>query len=174
MSLFSETEIDRRGAQFSDCGKYRYALWRIWDESLSKALCIGLNPSTANSSKNDNTIDILTKVLKRLGYGGFYMMNLFAFITPNPKELKQCPDLYGDNNKWLTEISSTTDEVIFCWGSFGIISLFDEFIQRKEFMIEMFPAAQCFGTNKDSTPFHPRALSYKGILNSATLEKYSK
>ena len=47
------------GAEFSKCGKYRYKLWRIWDRKLKLAMCIGLNPSKANSNKNDATINIL-------------------------------------------------------------------------------------------------------------------
>lgn len=58
------------GAEFSKCGKYRYKLWRIWDESLPKVMCIGLNPSSTNVIKPDPTITNLIKMLKKLGYGG--------------------------------------------------------------------------------------------------------
>jgi len=34
-------------AKFSACRKYRYALWRNWDESKPYAMIIGLNPSTS-------------------------------------------------------------------------------------------------------------------------------
>lgn len=77
------------GANFSACGKFRYKLWRIWDESLPTAMCIGLNPSTANSEKNDATIRILITMLPKLNYGGFYMMNCFPFITSNPEFLQR-------------------------------------------------------------------------------------
>ena len=38
-------------AKFSACRKYRYALWRTWDESKPYAMIIGLNPSTADEKK---------------------------------------------------------------------------------------------------------------------------
>lgn len=38
-ALFSEFKIDS-GAEFSSCRKYRYALWRIWDESKLLAIKI--------------------------------------------------------------------------------------------------------------------------------------
>ena len=40
-------------AKFSACRKYRYALWRNWDESKPYAMIIGLNPSTADENEND-------------------------------------------------------------------------------------------------------------------------
>ena len=43
-------------AKFSACRKYRYALWRNWDESKPSAMIIGLNPSTADENENDPTI----------------------------------------------------------------------------------------------------------------------
>ena len=60
MELFDD---NKKGADFSNNGKHRYRLWRIWDETKPYALCIGLNPSTANSEKNDPTINILIKMM---------------------------------------------------------------------------------------------------------------
>ena len=40
-------------AKFSVCRKYRYALWRNWDDSKPFAMIIGLNPSTADENEND-------------------------------------------------------------------------------------------------------------------------
>lgn len=164
MNLFD----NNTGADFSNCGKYRYRLWRIWNDSLPKAMCIGLNPSTANASKNDNTINILIRVLSTLGYGGFYMMNCFAYITSDPKLLQHNPMSDEWNNNVLTVTASLCTEVIFAWGNFKVIS---ESGRDKELQ-EMFPNAKCFGKNQNLTPFHPRALSYKGLLNSPQLIKY--
>ena len=156
------------GADFSNDGKYRYRLWRIWDEKLPKVMCIGLNPSTANASKNDNTINVLSKMLKHLGYGGFYMMNCFAFITSKPELLQHNPMSDEWNNNTMTVTAGLCSDVIFAWGNFKIIQ---ETGRDKE-LIEMFPNAKCFGKNANGTPFHPRAMSYKGLLNNPSLTKY--
>ena len=37
-----------KGAKISDCNKYRYSLWRIWDKEKPIFTFIGLNPSTAD------------------------------------------------------------------------------------------------------------------------------
>lgn len=155
------------GAEFSDCGKYRYSLWRIWDHGKPAAMCIGLNPSTANAAKNDNTINILVRMLKQLGYGGFYMTNLFAWISSRPEDLLTCEDPIGDNDQRLAKIREKCTVVIACWGAFKQAE------DRIKDVLPRFPDAMCFGVNNNGTPFHPRAMSYKGLLKSPVLQKYS-
>lgn len=159
------TEIGS-GAEFSQCGRYRYKLWRIWDESKPLAMCIGLNPSTANVKKNDNTIDVLIRVLGHLGYGGFYMMNLFALISSKPEALLTADDPLGDNENKLQEVESLVKDVIVCWGAFS------EAEQRIKQVLPRYPKALCFGFNKNGTPWHPRFLSYKGLLDKPELKLY--
>lgn len=161
---------EAKGAEFSEDGKYRYKLWRIWDAAKPKAMCIGLNPSTANATDNDATIRNLISMLTKLGYGGFYMMNCFAYITSKPKLLMHNPVSDEWNNNMLTVVASQCDDVIFSWGTFKVIK---ELGRDKE-LIEMFPNAKCFGINKDGSPFHPRALTYiKGGLDNPKLFTYS-
>lgn len=160
-------ENNHSSAEFSQCGKYRYKLWRVWDQSKPKAMCIGLNPSTANASKNDNTINLLIHMLGQLGYGGFYMMNLFAWISSKPEDLLTCADPLGENNNKLNEVAQLCDVVIACWGSFKQAE------ERIKEVRPMFPQAMCFGVNKNGTPFHPRAMSYKGLINSPKLFPYN-
>jgi len=68
------------GAEFSECRKYRYALWRIWDKSKPLVMFIGLNPSTANENVDDPTIRSVCRMTKNNGYGGVYMMNLHVLL----------------------------------------------------------------------------------------------
>ncbi len=140
------------GAEFSKCGKYRYKLWRIWNVSLPKAMCIGLNPSTANAEKNDQTINYLIKMLSVLGYGGFYMMNLFAWISSNPDDLLTCNDALGDNNNKLKEVEAICSDVIICWGNFKQAE------QRIKDVLPNYPNAKCFGVSKSGKPLHPLAM----------------
>lgn len=155
-----------KGALFSECHKYRYKLWRIWNDDLPKVMCIGLNPSNADSIKNDPTINILIRVLTRLGYGGFYMMNLFAWISSEPKDLLIVADPIGDNDYHLERIAGVCDNVIICWGNFKQAK------ERIEIVLPRFPEAQCFGYNKNGTPMHPMALMYAGTEKVAELIKY--
>jgi hypothetical protein len=158
-----------RGAKFSGCGNYRYSLWRIWDESKSTAMCIGLNPSTGNHETDDPTIRQLIDRLGFLGYGGFYMCNLYGLISSKPGKLFEVSDSQGDNIEWLQNIGQRVDEVIFCWGSFKRIEY------RAKTAIEMFPNAKCFGRSKNGSPTHPMALMWGGIkIEKTRLEPYSE
>ncbi len=164
MDLFENTES---GAEFSACGKYRYKLWRVWDKNLKLAMCIGLNPSKANGDKNDATIHILMKTLSILGYGGFYMMNLFAWISPQPEDLLTCDDPLGDNENKLSEVEALCEDVIVCWGTFPKAQ------DRIKEVLPRYPNAKCFGFNANGTPFHPRAMTYiKGALKAPKLMDY--
>lgn len=157
-----------KGAEFSKCGKYRYKLWRVWDDSLPKAMCIGLNPSTANERTNDQTISYLVKMLSKLGYGGFYMMNLFAFISSKPAALLTCADPLGDNDNKLKEVSAICKDVIVCWGSFKQAQ------ERIKEVLPNYPDAKCFGVNINGTPMHPLALMYNGTSKNPELFLYSQ
>ena len=157
---------NNRGAEFSECGNYRYKLWRIWDNSKPLVMCIGLNPSTANHEKDDATIIHLSKMLQKLEYGGFYMTNLFAWISPHPKDLLTCDDPLGDNEYILSEVEKLCSDVIVCWGAFKEAST------RISEVLPRYPKALCFGYNSDGTPMHPLAMMYQGKTKHPKLELY--
>lgn len=154
------------GAEFSPCGKYRYKLWRIWDEELPKVMCIGLNPSNANASKNDPTISNLIKMLTILGYGGFYMMNLFAWISSKPEALLTCADPQGENETKLSEVEALCADVIVCWGNFKQAE------NRIKEVLPRYPNAKCFGKTKSGKPLHPLAMMYNGTVKTPRLTLY--
>ncbi len=149
--------FEDNGATFSECGKHRYALWRIWDTSKPLVMFIGLNPSTANASTNDPTIQSVIRLSKFNGYGGFYMMNCWSYISTDPKKLN---DLTGKdlNFHWLQLISSKCKDVVFAWGNFKIVK--DH--KRDIDLTAMFPKALCINRNANGSPGHP--LFKKGTI----------
>lgn len=162
-----KTLLSNNGAEFSPCGRFRYKLWRIWDEDKPKAMCIGLNPSTANATKNDPTITHLSKALNKLGYGGLYMTNLFALISSKPEALLTTDDCLGDNEIKMAEVRLICKDVIVCWGAF------QQATKRIEGVLPRYPDALCFGKNADGTPEHPLySLVYKKNKSELKLIKY--
>lgn len=140
-----------KSATFSPCRKYRYVLTRIWDTDKPRVMFIGLNPSTANENTDDPTIRRVISFAKNLGYGGLYMLNLFAYVTPKPEVLFQCDDPIDSNDYYLRHYHLLSSKVIFCWGNFNVG-------QRDKEVIKMFPKAYCLGKNSNGSPKHPLYL----------------
>lgn len=108
------------GAEFSPCGCYRNKLWRIWDERLPIALLLMLNPSKAGANEGDPTIDRSCVRFKLLGFGGFYVGNLFAFKSTDPRVMLAADDPVGpDNDAAILEMVDLTSKIICAWGKDG-------------------------------------------------------
>lgn len=161
--LFEQTDVNK-GAKFSECRKYRYALWRLWDFNKPKIMFIGLNPSSANENEDDPTIRRVVRFAKDWGYGGIYMCNLFAIVSPDPKILLSCADPVGDNDNWLMKFEELCKDKLFGWGNFP------EAERRARIVAPWFPDALCLGKNKNGTPKHPLyiAANTKPIVFNST------
>ena len=114
---------------------------------------IGLNPSTANENENDATIRSVERISKFNGYGGFYMMNCFPFISTNPNCLITFIDSPEQhlNNTWLMEMKLKCSDVVFAWGNFDVVKK----TKRDTELADMFPNAKALIINKNGTPRHP-------------------
>ncbi len=139
------------GAEFSDCRRYRYALWRIWDENKPKMMFIGLNPSTADETAPDPTITRVCGIAETNGFGGIYMMNCFPFVTADPDLLELNGDALDINNRHLKQIAEKCQEIVFAWGDFKVVKKEG----RDLAMRAMFPNAKALHINKSGSPKHP-------------------
>lgn len=97
----------KKGAIISDCQQYRYALWRIWDETKPFVMFIMLNPSKADAETDDNTVRRCIGFAKSWGYGGIYICNLFAYRSTDPKVLLKVDNPFGDQNIQQTHIHAS-------------------------------------------------------------------
>ena len=66
---------------------HRYLLSRCWDELLPQVLFVMHNPSTANSTKNDSTMRRCYSFSVDNHFGGFQVVNLFAWRGCNPRDI---------------------------------------------------------------------------------------
>lgn len=63
-----------------------------------------LNPSTADETKDDPTIRRCIDFARRLGYGGLYAVNLYAWRARGPWELGKAPHesrIGPENNSFI-------------------------------------------------------------------------
>ncbi|RLD38696.1 MAG: hypothetical protein DRI97_13435 [Bacteroidetes bacterium] len=142
-----------KDATFSECRKYRFALWRTWDESTPYALIIGLNPSTADEVENDPTISRCINFAKEWGYGGLCMANLFAYRATKPTELLKADYPVGtDNNKWLQELAGAAGIAVAAWGNDG------SHLGRSKEVVRLIPKLHYLKMNLTGEPAHPLYL----------------
>lgn len=146
-----------KGAELS--GNKRYRLWRVWESKKPFLFYILLNPSTGDHQKDDPTLKRLRYFSAKFGFGGFYVGNLYPWITPNPKQLYQ-KDLSIDphNIYHLKQMHQCCNSTVYAWGNNEI-----EPHYLKNFIIDPL----CFGFNKNGTPKHPLYLP-----NSSELVQY--
>lgn len=107
-------------AVFSDCEKFRYALTRVWDETAPRVLFVMLNPSTADETQNDPTVERCEQRSRRLGYGAFRVTNIFAYRATDPRNMRAAPDPVGpENDTVLAEGAAWADHIVASWGVHG-------------------------------------------------------
>lgn len=83
-------------------------------------MLIGLNPSTADAKRNDPTIRRCIGFAHAWGFGGVWVLNLFAFRATYPHDLKAADDPVGPRNDWwLRRIARRCERVVACWGNDG-------------------------------------------------------
>ena len=140
-------------ANFSSCRKYRYSLSRIWDKQKKFVLFIGLNPSTADEKVDDPTIRRCVNYAKNWGYGGFMIVNLFAYRTTLPSNLKKVKYPVGsENDKYIVKLSKKADITVAAWGDNGNL------YSRDKQILSLVPNLMCLKINKSGQPAHPLYL----------------
>jgi hypothetical protein len=116
----AEPRVFERSAVISDCGRYRYRLWRKWaNTERMPVMWVMLNPSTADASIDDPTIRRCIKFSQQWGYGAMWVGNLYAFRATNPKD---CPigtsEAIGpENDRHMYQMAIQSAQVICAWGA---------------------------------------------------------
>ncbi|HEY9081353.1 DUF1643 domain-containing protein [Magnetovibrio sp.] len=157
-----------KGAIISECGQYRYMLWRRWDKTKPRLVFIMLNPSTADADIDDATIRLCMGRARRMGYGGIRVINLFAYRATNPSELRQVDDPVGPENwKYLEQhcgCGAAGEMTIAAWGNDGTLKGQSRERWREALEIicyDMGTPLYCLGLTKHGQPKHPLRISYE-------------
>jgi hypothetical protein len=153
--LFGGTvaEAMKRGAEFSPCRRYRYALMRSWQPGTGCAMFVGLNPSTADETEDDPTIRRCIAFARAWGYGGLLMTNLFAYRATQPADMLAQDDPVGpENDRYLKEGAAASGVVVAAWGTNGAHRGRDAQVRA------MLPGLHYLRLTKEGHPGHPLYL----------------
>lgn len=120
-------------AVFSDDGKKRYLLKKIWDEKKPTMAIIMLVPSEAAGIELDSTTLLVLNNASRLGYGSVSIVNLFSTLGDFKLEKVEKSD--KDNCDVILQVAKDSDIVVYAAGV-GKASN-KKFIERQQQVLEM-------------------------------------
>lgn len=93
---------------------HRYVLSKQWSNKPMVTV-LTLYPSSSNLVEDDMTMMLITNNIHRLGYGGFYSVNLFSKYKIDKKNYLKATNV--DNDDHILECVKESSEVIFAYGS---------------------------------------------------------
>jgi hypothetical protein len=147
------------GAEISDCGLYRYRLWRRWG-SGAHVLWIMLNPSTADGMTDDPTIRRCVGFARDWSYDGIRVVNLVAYRATDPKDMWGKEEIFTATNYSVLEQEMGAEKcgaIVVGWGAsgrrvFGAALLY----QLERDVVDLtHRSLRCFGVTKHGHPLHP-------------------
>ena len=145
------------GAVFSPCRRWRYLLWRRWDQAKPVANFLMLNPSTADEHKLDPTCSRARDYAERWGYGALVVTNVFAFRSTNPDKLKAVQDPVGPGNDAAIVRAAKEAALVVCaWGNHGSFS--DRSSRVRALLGKSKIPLHCLRINANGEPAHPLYL----------------
>lgn len=167
----------RKWAELSPDGIYRWTLGReLVGSGKPLAIFCLLNPSKADAEKEDATTRRLWRFAMELGYGGYMLINMFAFRATSPRDLYDATDPVGpENQEWIFRVlrdersrRQQLDDyendvvpvhVICGWGNHGALMGQDQTFLGWMMSPELLDVElQCFGLTKENQPKHPLYL----------------
>jgi hypothetical protein len=152
-----------RSAIISDCGTWRWSLFRDLEIPGKTAMIAGVNPSKADGQIDDATIRKDVGFSARLGIGRFIKVNKFAFRATDVRELRTAADPVGpENDLYIRDAMRRADIHIACWGPLSKLppNLRNRWRRFVEIAREEGVTLMCWGTAQDGHPRHPLMLAY--------------
>lgn len=158
------TAAELRTAVFSPDLAHRYVLQIVWDEAKPLLIGLCLNPSKATHLINDPTVARCCRRALMLGFGGFVMLNAFAFRATEPADMKRAADPVGPENdrvlrEWFFAAATRPGwAVMVGWGIHGAFR--DRHLRVAELAQQSGMPLQCLGVTAGGQPRHPLYIGY--------------
>jgi hypothetical protein len=146
---------------------YRYSLSRVWNNRLPKLTFIMLNPSIADHLKSDPTLNKCLNFAIENNYGSLEIVNLFAYRSNDPKNLRTALDPIGpDNDYYIKQAIEDAGSVVLAWGGDN-----GRYLGRDKQVLKLISdhslKVMCFEDySSKKKPMHPLTLKNGFILTS--------
>lgn len=147
----------------------RVKLSRSWGPGPI-ACIIGCNPSLGDGATDDPTIRWLMAWCRLFGFGGFELVNLYSFVTPDPAECRRIVEsipggnwdardaLHFVNLPAVVETAKAAHQVFVCWGGIAWDQVWiDHVVEEIQTGEAPYPHLWCWGQTQSGAPKHPMA-----------------
>jgi hypothetical protein len=152
----AEPAYTDQGAIFDGRRRYRYRLWRVWDEAKPRVAFLMLNPSTADEKALDPTVRRCLGYAQAWGFGSIEVGNIFALRSTDPSALLAAADPVGPaNDAKLISIADRSDLVVCGWGAHGGLQGRDRAVLA---LLEPVADLHALRLTKAGAPGHPLYL----------------
>lgn len=154
-------------AIISECGKYRYRLDREVQPEGKVFAYFGINPSTADAIRDDQTVKKWIGFTLRNGGRKFIAGNVFSYRATKVTELASAPFPHGPQHlAHLLGIVQEADVLVPCWGSRDKVpkNLHAQIDLLLTWLIATGKPVMCFGVTASGDPKHPQMLGYSTEL----------
>jgi hypothetical protein len=138
---------------------------------------VGLNPSTADESRDDPTIRKCVGFARRWGFGAIEVVNLFAYAgtrSTDPRSLLSVADPVGPcNDEALRAAFRGAARIVWAWGRHDarVRSLVEERLASASWLNKGRRCETgCLGRLRDGSPRHPLRIGYATRFEAAGAE----
>lgn len=154
-----------RGAALSECGTYRFALWRdipLPDAAqeprvatLDSVLFLLANPSTADARFDDPTIHRCMGYARRWKYSTLFVVNVNPYRSSDPSHVVTPPDpILSANEAWIWGLTARSALVVAGYG----VSPRPELVHRALEIIRSQRDVYAIDYTREGIPRHPLYL----------------
>lgn len=142
-------------------------------------VCVGINPSTAEPERLDNTLKSVERIARINGYGSWIMFNVYPQRATNPNDLHQQMDidLHQRNLECICQVLGSCQPTI--WAAWGTLINKRQYLRRclQDIGQAVMLSADCpwvtFGKrSKDGHPHHPLYLSSLAVQEPFSIADY--
>lgn len=144
-------------AKLSDCGIYRFALFRAAENPKPGLVLFVLNnPSTADGEVDDPTVRRGWGFTLQLGYQQMAFVNVNPWRSTDPKSARMPPEeILTRNDSFIFDYACFSSIRIAAWG----VAANPVLSARAESILHLVGPLHALDFSKDGTPKHPLYLS---------------
>lgn len=134
--------------------EYRYILGTRGKKPL---ICIGINPSTAEPDKLDNTLKSVERIAHGNGFDSFIMFNVYAQRATDPDDMERIcnPALHRENLEAFRYVLSISDHPAV-WAAWGAV------IEKRAYLSDCVRDMVTVGQEYDARWYCAGAITKKG------------